>query len=116
MSFQSSLPRPVRRRSYRAVGFAYVLLCGGALAIAFLPGKDVNLSPPQMAKQQYPAATIQSFPDANDMCRVLLFQNETGRYQAAGTAPCQNMISEKTTVWIGTERAQKLARAFRTSW
>ena len=108
--------RPVRRRSYVAAGLAYAIFCGSVLAIASL---GVRIPPQQTAetqKTEIPVATIQSFPDVNDMCRILLFHNDTGRYQEGGTAPCQNLISKKVLVWTVTDRAREFAKVFRSSW
>jgi hypothetical protein len=110
----SRLPRP---RSYRAVGFVYVLLCGGLLALALANNKDFNAPPaPAPTRAQAEMARIQSFPDRKDMCKVLLFHNDTGRYSEGGTAPCQNMISKKIAIWTAAERAENFSKAFRQAW
>jgi hypothetical protein len=106
----------VRRRSYRTVGVVYVLFCAGVLAIATLTSKDEDVAPEKIPAAQVPVATIQSFPDVNDMCRISLFHNDTGRYQDGGTAPCTNLISKKMVVWTLPDRAREFAKAFRANW
>ena len=107
---------PAPRRSYGAVGCAYVLLCGGLLGLAVLSNQDVNAPSAQAAAPQPSVARIQSFPDIHDMCRVTLFNNDTGRYQTGATAPCQNLISKKVALWSIAERAEQFSKAFRASW
>jgi hypothetical protein len=116
MDRRHSMRGPRARRSSYAGGIAYVLFCactvlaGTTLTVTgfvFAP-RDVQ------AAQQVPVARIQFVPDRNDLCRVLLFHNDSGRYQDAGRGPCSNQISENMLVWTSRgSRIDAFAQAFR---
>ena len=111
--------RSTRRRQHVATGITYLLFCGGILAIALLMGKDISPPVLQAAKPQaaeIPVATIQFTPDINNMCRRLLFHNDTGRYQEGGTAYCQNLTAKQFLRWTVTERTTAIAKAFRSGF
>jgi hypothetical protein len=107
--------------SRSAAGAAlYLLLCG---SIAFtgatlrvtgfaIAARDLPRGPPPAL--EIPVARIQSLPDRDDMCRTLLFHNDTGRYQEAVRGKC--MIPKDLQVWTFTGRAAAFADAFRSAW
>src|ERR1700726_580924 len=107
--------------SRSAAGAAvYLLLCGSiAFAGATLrvtglavPPRDLPRGTPPTL--DIPVARIQSLPDRNDMCRTLLFHNDTGRYQEAVPGKCT--IPKDMQVWTFPGRAAAFAEAFRSAW
>ena len=109
--------RRKRRGGYAAGGIAYLLLCAGiVLAGATLTYTGFVLSPPDLqAAQQTPVARIQFVPDGDNLCRVLLFHNDSGRYRDGGKGECLNLISEDMLVWTSrSSRIDRFAQAFRS--
>jgi hypothetical protein len=109
---------PIRRSRYAAVWLVYLLGCGGiVLAGAMVSTTALRLSwqapQPGPRPPEIPITRIQLFPDRNDLCRTLLFHNDSGRYQDGGTGRCtipNDMIA--LTIRSGEE----FAEAFRASW
>jgi hypothetical protein len=111
---------PSRHGRYAALWLAYLLGCG---AIVFagamlsvtalrISSPDSPIGPPQ--KLEIPVTRIQLFPDRNDLCRTLLFHNDSGRYQEGGTGKCT--IPSDMLTWTFRGRAEAIAEAFRASW
>jgi hypothetical protein len=103
-----------------ASGIAYLLLCGsvvfagatlGVAALAVSP-RDLPMAPPQAF--EIPVARIQSLPDRNNLCRALVFHNDSGRYQETVLGKC--IIPKDMQMWTFPGRAAAFAEAFRSSW
>jgi hypothetical protein len=114
--------RPMRRSGYAAFWGAYLLLCGsmvfaGAMlkltGWALPPGELQAVQAPPVVET--PVARIQFIPDRNNLCRALLFHNDSGRYQEGGTGQC-TIPRDMMTVWTVNSRAEAFAQAFRSSW
>jgi hypothetical protein len=109
-----------RRGRYAAVWVAYVLLCGSVvfagamLSVRRLASSPVDLQSAQPKAPEIPVARIQFVPDRNDLCRTLLFHNDSGRYQDAGTGKC--IFPTDALVWTVRSRAQAFSDAFKSSW
>ena len=110
----------IRRSRYTTVWVAYLLLCGcmvftGAIlrvtGFAPPPGDLQAGRPPAV---EIPVARIQLIPDRNNLCRALLFHNDSGRYQDSGMGQCT--VPKDMLVWIVHNRAEAFADAFRSSW
>lgn len=119
---QPARTRYLRRGYYAAAWVAYLLLCGSiVLAGSMLKVTGFDLSPEQLQaaqpqKLEIPVTRIQSIPDSNNLCRVLLFHNNSGRYQDGGTGPCRNLISKEAVIWPSRRRAEAFAQAFKSAW
>ena len=112
----------MRRSGYAVFWGAYLLLCvsmvfaGTMLKLtgwATPPGEPqvVAVRPPV----ETPVARIQFMPDRDNLCRALLFHNDSGRYQEGGTGQC-TIPRDMMTVWNVNSRAEAFAQAFRSSW
>jgi hypothetical protein len=108
------------RSRYAVVWVAYLLLCGsmvlaGAMlrvtGFALSPGDLLSGHPPSF---EIPVARIQLIPDRNNLCRALLFHNDSGRYQDGGMGQCT--VPKDMLVWSVQSRAEAFADAFRSSW
>jgi len=116
------LKRQMRRSAYAAFWGAYLLLCGSLVfagtmlkitGFASPPGDlQVVQAPPAV---ETPVARIQFMPDRNNLCRALVFHNDSGRYQEGGTGEC-TIPRDMMTVWNVSSRAEAFAQAFRSSW
>jgi hypothetical protein len=112
--------RTHRPSRYAALWLAYLLGCGAIvfagvmLSVTALrvSSQDTPAGPPQ--KLEIPVTRIQLFPDRNDLCRTLLFHNDSGRYQEGGTGQCT--IPRDMLTWTFRGRAEAIAEAFRASW
>jgi hypothetical protein len=101
-------------------GIGYLLLCGSivvagatlGIAAFAVPPRDLPMAPPQ--PREIPVARIQSLPDRNNLCRALVFHNDSGSYQE--TVPGKCIIPEDMQVWTFPGRAAAFADAFRSSW
>jgi hypothetical protein len=100
---------------------AYLALCGciiyagavlGITDFAFAP-REVQIQPAQTAAE-VPVARIQFIPDRNNLCRALLFHNDSGRYQDAGLGKC--ILSADMMVWTIRGRSEAFAEAFKSAW
>jgi hypothetical protein len=108
------------RTRYTALWLAYLLLCGSPAftgtilkAAGFAPA-PVELQPEQPAALKIPVARIQSIPDRDNLCRVLLLHNDSGHYQDGGRGQCT--FPEDMLVWTARSRAEVFSEAFRSSW
>jgi hypothetical protein len=108
------------RGHYRAPRGAYLFFCVAvALTVALLicaslllPARVVQGAATQ--EVGHPVATIQFTPDRQGLCRQLLFHNDTGRFEHAGTGTCRNQIPEQLLVeTVRGRRAEALARVFK---
>jgi hypothetical protein len=111
----------IRRRSgHAAVWVAYVLSCGSivlagaTLSVRGLASLPADLQSAQPKAPEIPVARIQFVPDRNNLCRALLFHNDSGRYQDAGRGTC--IFPENALVWTVRSRAQAFSDAFKSSW
>jgi hypothetical protein len=109
----------MRPSRYAAVWIAYLLLCsstifaGAMLRVAgFAVPPETQTVQPQA--HEVPVARIQLIPDNNNLCRALLFHNDSGRYQEGGIGQCT--IPRNMMVWTVHSRAEAFAQAFRSSW
>ena len=113
----------MRRSGYAAFWGAYLLLCCGMVfagAMLKITGPAVPPGDPQAVAKvppaiETPVARIQFMPDRNNLCRALMFHNDTGRYQDGGTGEC-TIPRDMMTVWNVNSRAEAFAQAFRSSW
>jgi hypothetical protein len=110
----------MRRRGYAAFWGAYLLLCGSMVFAgakltgwAVPPGELQALPVPPPVET--PVARIQFLPERNNLCRALLFHNDTGRYQEGGIGEC-TIPRDMMTVWNVNSRAEAFSQAFRSSW
>jgi hypothetical protein len=109
-----------RQSRYAPVWVAYLLVCAGiVVAGAMLTLTDIGTSPVDLQAAQpkaleSPVARIQSTPDRNDLCRILLFHNDSGRYQDGGMGKC--IFPNDMLVWTIRGRGEAFADAFRSSW
>jgi hypothetical protein len=109
-----------RRSRYATVWVAYVLICGsivltGAmLGVRGLASSPIDLQTAQPKAVEIPVARIQFIPDRNNLCRALLFHNDSGRYQDGGTGKC--IFPENMLVWTVRSRAEAFSEAFKSSW
>ena len=115
MARRLSVRRPVRRNRYTAVVVTFLLVLGGivfagAMGLAS-SAQDAKIEPPQ--KLVIPVTRIQWFPDRNDLCRTLLFHNDSGRYQDSGMGKCT--IPSDMLTWT-VSRAAAFAEAFKSAW
>jgi hypothetical protein len=101
---------------------AYLLLCGSVVfagsmltvpGFDFSPGELQGAQPPEV---EIPVTRIQLIPDSQNLCRILFFHNDSGRYHEGGTGECSNLISKDTIVWSFRRRTEAFAKAFRSSW
>ncbi len=113
---------PMRRRGYAAFWGVYLLLCGSMVfAGAMLKFTGWALPPGELQTVQAPppvetpVARIQFLPDRNNLCRALLFHNDSGRYQERGMGEC-TIPRDMMTVWNVNSRAEAFSQAFRSSW
>ncbi len=116
------LKPPIRRSGYAAFWGAYLLLCGSVVFAGAmlkitgpaLPPGDLHAvqAPPVV---ETPVARIQFLPDRNNLCRALVFHNDSGRYQEGGMGQC-TIPRDMMTVWNVNTRAEAFAQAFRSSW
>jgi hypothetical protein len=111
----------IRRRSgHAAVWVAYVLSCasivlaGTMLSVSGPVSLPVDLQSAQPKAAEIPVARIQFVPDRNNLCRALLFHNDSGRYQDAGMGKC--IFPEDGLVWTVRTRAEAFSKAFQSSW
>ena len=117
---ESIRTRQTSRSRYAVVWVAYLLLCGSmVLAGAMMRVTGFALSSGEVPAGQPPAveipvARIQFIPDRNNLCRALLFHNDSGRYQDGGIGQCT--IPKDMLVWSVQSRAEAFADAFRSSW
>jgi hypothetical protein len=110
----------MRKSGYVAVWVTFLSFWGGIVFAGAilgvrgfgLPPAEVQTAPPQAP--QVPVARIQLIPDSNDLCRALIFHNDSGRYQDGGTGKCT--IPRDMLVWTVHSRAEAFAQAFRSSW
>jgi hypothetical protein len=116
------LKRQMRRSGYAAFWGAYLLSCGGMLLVGTMLKISGSAPPPgdlQVAQApaavETPVARIQFMPDRNNLCRALMFHNDSGRYQEGGTGEC-TIPRDMMTVWNVNTRAEAFAQAFRSSW
>ena len=118
--FEDSPHSPAIRPATRSFG-SHICSCAGAFifgaAILRLTGlafsaPDLQTGQPQAL--EIPVARIQSFPDRNNLCRVLFFHNDSGRYQDGGAGQCT--VPNEMLVWTTHSRAEAFAEAFRSSW
>jgi hypothetical protein len=112
----------MRRSGYAAFWGAYLVLCvsivfaGAMLKFSGLASPAGDLPAGQMpAAVETPVARIQFLPDRDNLCRALMFHNDTGRYQEGGTGQC-TIPRDMATVWNVSSRAEAFAQAFRSSW
>jgi hypothetical protein len=115
MARRLSIRRPVRRNRYAAAVVTFLLVSGGivfagAMGVAS-SAQDAKIEPPQ--KLVIPVTRIQWFPDRNDLCRTLLFHNDSGRYQDNGMGKCT--IPSDMLTWT-VSRAAMFAEAFKSAW
>ena len=115
MARRLSVRRPVRRNRYATVVITFLLVLGGivfagAMGVAS-SAQDAKIEPPQ--KLVIPVTRIQWFPDRNDLCRTLLFHNDSGRYQDNGMGRCT--IPKDMLIW-SVSRAAAFADAFKSAW
>jgi hypothetical protein len=86
----------------------------GVTDFAFAP-HEVQMRPsPSAPALEVPVARIQFIPDRNNLCRALLFHNDSGRYQDAGTGKC--LLSADMLVWTIHGRSEAFAEAFKSAW
>src|SRR5258708_33648098 len=117
---QSMRAGRIRRSRYATVWVAYLLLCGCMVfagAILRVPGfapSPGDLQAGQPPAAEIPVARIQLIPDRNNLCRALLFHNDSGRYQDAGTGKC--IFPDSMLVWTVRSRAEAFSEAFKASW
>jgi hypothetical protein len=118
---QSRRTRRLHQGRSAAGWAAYLLLCGGIVYagsvlgitdFAFAP-RAVQTRPTQPAAE-VPVARIQFIPDRNNLCRALLFHNDSGRYQDAGIGKCT--LSADMMVWTIHGRSEAFAEAFKSAW
>jgi hypothetical protein len=110
------------QRSRSVAGWAaYLMLCGGIVYAGAVLGitdfafplRDLQMQPAQPAAE-VPVARIQFIPDRNNLCRALLFHNDSGRYQDAGIGKC--ILSADMMVWTVRGRSEAFAEAFKSAW
>jgi hypothetical protein len=117
---QSVGTRPLISRRYAAGAVGYLLLCGGILfAGAMLGGAAKAVSPRDLPiglapALEIPMARIQSLPDRNNLCRALVFHNDSGSYQEGPLGKCT--IPKDMMVWTYPGRAEAFAEAFKAGW
>jgi hypothetical protein len=117
------LRRRVRQSSSTAFWGAYLLLCGGLVFAGAMLQMTGSASPPPRDLQavqsppaiETPVARIQFLPDRDNLCRALMFHNDTGRYQEGGIGQC-TIPRDMATVWNVASRAEAFSQAFRSSW
>ena len=110
---QSARGRNIRRGTYAAWGIAYLVLCGSVVFAGAMLSIGGFVPPPRPQKSEIPVARIQFVPGSDDLCRVLLFHNDSGRTQDGGTEQCSNQISSDLLVWTTRRRTEAFAQAFR---
>jgi len=110
----------VRQGRSTAGWLAYLLLCAGilydgaALGLQDFTFGSRDLPARPAAAPAVPVARIQSIPDRNNQCRALIFHNDSGRYQDAGTGKC--ILDADTLVWTVRGRSEAFAEAFKSAW
>jgi hypothetical protein len=112
--------RSIRRSRHAAVWVVYLLVCGSIVSAGAMLGvtglrlssKDPQTAPPPAL--EIPVTRIQLFPDRDNLCRTLLFHNDSGRYQEGGTGQCT--IPKDMLVWTLRSRTEAFAEAFKSSW
>jgi hypothetical protein len=112
--------QPLISRRYAAGAAAYLLLCGAILFAGATLGasakavslRDLPIGPPPAL--EIPVARIQSLPDRNNLCRALVFHNDSGSYQEGALGKCT--IPKDMMVWTYPGRAEAFAEAFKSAW
>jgi hypothetical protein len=121
---QLSIDRDRRapRRQSVATQVAYVLFCGAMLVgLAGLTATGFMLPPPAAIAIEPPPegvaeAKIQLYSDiGQDVCRNLVFHNDSGRFEDGGFARCRGLIPDAMIVEtiVRGRRTEAIARAFR---
>jgi hypothetical protein len=117
---QSVGTQPLISRRYAAGAAAYLLLCGGilfagaTLGVAAKAVSPRDLSIGLLPAIEIPVARIQSLPDRNNLCRALVFHNDSGSYQEGPLGKCT--IPKDMMVWTYPGRAEAFAEAFKAGW
>ncbi len=108
------------RGNYAASRGAYLFFCVAvAFAVALLTITSFILPPralptAELRKAEIPVAAIQLSPDRNGLCRHLLFHNDTGRYEEAGTGRCHSLIPAHLLIeTVRGRRADALGKVFK---
>jgi hypothetical protein len=117
------LRQRMRRSGYAAFWGAYLLLCGSVVFAGAMLQMTGSASPSPRDLQsvrsppatETPVARIQFLPDRDNLCRALMFHNDTGRYQEGGIGQC-TIPRDMATVWNVASRAEAFSQAFRSSW
>jgi hypothetical protein len=116
------LKPPMRRSTYAVFWGVYLLLCGSLAFAGAVLKVNVAAAPPGELQAvqappvvETPVARIQFLPDRNNLCRALVFHNDSGRYQEGGTGQC-TIPRDMMTVWNVNSRAEAFSQAFRSSW
>jgi hypothetical protein len=114
--------RRERRRQSLAAQVAYVIVCGGMIVgLAALTASGFMLPPPpapmaEAPPEGVPYAKIQLYSDrGEDVCRHIVFHNDTGRFDEGGFARCRGLIPDAMLVEsaVSTRRTDAIARAFK---
>jgi hypothetical protein len=112
--------RPASSGNYVASRGAYLFFCAAVIfAVALLTITSFVLPPRvlpmvELDGRQIPVAAIQLSADRNGLCRQVLFHNDTGRFEDAGSGPCRGLIPEHLLVeTVRGRRADAMARVFK---
>jgi hypothetical protein len=89
---------------------ASVVYAGAVLGDFAFAAREVQMRP----APEVPVARIQFIPDRNNQCHALVFHNDSGRYQDAGTGKC--ILSTDMLVWTIHGRGEAFAEAFKSAW
>jgi hypothetical protein len=115
--------RRSRRRQSVSAQVTYVIFCGAMLVgLAGLTATGFMLPPPAAIVVEPPRegpaqAKIQLYSDrGQDVCRNLVFHNDSGRVDEGGYARCRGLIPDEMiveTVVVRGRRMEAIARAFK---
>jgi len=121
MKRHSSTARVKLTHHRTAAGGAYVFFCGSiVLTVGLLIVGGFLLPPrvfefPDTGRHKAPVAKIELVPDRQGQCRHLLFHNETGRFEEAGTGRCSGLTPEEQILAdeAAARRSEAVKRAFK---
>jgi hypothetical protein len=112
---------PAHRGHRTAAGGAYIFFCGSIVLTVGLITVGSFLLParvfefPEMEKRKAPVARIELVPDRQGQCRHLLFHNDSGRFEEAGSGRCSGLTPDEQV--LGDEatarRSEALKRVFK---